>query len=242
MPSSTRPATAFPPNPTRRPALTTDPSASPTCGHAGAVAVAAPPRNARALSPRTEAAAGRVGLTIAALLLSGCQSLLPEARDRTLDQWQTFAEARAAIDAIEPFMTTRADLAANGIDPIHNPAITILSYPDVVQRFSAGVAVLPEQLDPGVLRCLTSGKACTGYQIAARRIRRERTGNFWLDSLSFNRESTMTGWTFTATILFVEDLAVFAVWGGQPAVNERQIQRNPLGPIQSWGDLVRPRI
>lgn len=242
MDSSTRPATDFCPSPSRRPALTTDPSASRPHGHAGAVAVAATPRNARALSPRTEAAAGRVGLTIAALLLSGCQNLLPDARDRTLDRWHTFEEARATVEAIEPFKTTRADLAANGIDPIHNPAITILSYPDVVQRFSAGAAVLPNQLDPGVLKCLTSGKACTGYQIAARRIKRERTGNFWLDSLAFNRESTMTGWTFTATILFVEDLTVFAVWGGQPAVNERQVQRNPLGPIQGWGDMIRPRL
>jgi hypothetical protein len=192
--------------------------------------------------PRTQAVTRGVGLTIAALLVSGCNSLLPDSRDRTLDEWQTFAEARAAIEAIEAFETTRADLAAQGIDPLHNPAITLLSYPDIVQRFSAGAAVLPDQLDPGVLKCLTSGKACTGYQIAARRIKRDRTGNFWLDSLSFNRESTMTGWTFTATILFVEDLAVFAVWGGQPAVNERQVQRNPLGPIQNWGDLVRPNL
>lgn len=190
--------------------------------------------------PRAQAASWRVGLTIAALLLSGCQSLLPESRDRTLDEWQTFAEARASIEAIEAFKTTRADLSAKGLDPLRNPAITLLSYPDVVQRFSAGAAVLPDQLDPGVLKCLTSGRTCTGYQIAARRIKRDRTGNFWLDSLSFNRESTMTGWTFTATILFVEDLAVFAVWGGQPAVNERQVQRNPLGPMQNWGDLVRP--
>lgn len=177
----------------------------------------------------------------AALTLASCQSLLPDARDDTLVTWKTFDDAREAIERIEPFKTTRAELSAQGIDPLHNPSVTLLAYPDIVQRFSAGAAALPEQLDPGVLRCLTSGKGCTGYAIAVRRLKRERTGNFWLDSFNFRREVTSTGWTFTATILFVGDQAVFSVYGGQPAINERQVNRNPLGPLQAWGDMIRPR-
>lgn len=178
---------------------------------------------------------------IALLSLAGCQSLLPDARDDTLVVWKTFDEAREAIDGIAPFSTTRAELSAIGIDPLHNPSVTLLSYPDIVQRFSAGAAVLPEQLDPGVLSCLKAAKSCSGYAIAVRRIKRDRTGNFWLDSFNFNREVTITGWTFNATILFVDDLAVFSVYGGQPALNERQVTRNPLGPLQGWGDAIRPR-
>jgi hypothetical protein len=179
--------------------------------------------------------------SLALLALGGCQSLLPDARDDTLVVWKTFDEARDAIDGIEPFETTRNELAAAGIDPLHNPSVTLLSYPDIVQRFSAGAAVLPEQLDPGVLSCLKAAKSCSGYAIAVRRIKRDRTGNFWLDSFNFHREVTVTGWTFNATILFVDDLAVFSVYGGQPALNERQVTRNPLGPLQGWGDAIRPR-
>ncbi len=191
---------------------------------------------------RPDRALGRTLAAAAAILtLASCQSLLPDARDDTLVTWKTFDDARDAIERIEPFKTTRTELAAQGIDPLHNPSVTLLAYPDIVQRFSAGAAAQPEQLDPGVLRCLTSGKTCTGYAIAVRRIKRERTGNFWLDSFNFRRKVTSTGWTFTATILFVDDQAVFAVYGGQPAMNERQVTRNPLGPLQAWGDLVRPR-
>lgn len=177
----------------------------------------------------------------AVLALPACQSLLPDARDETQVLWKSFDEAREAIESIEPFRTTRAELSARGIDPLHNPAVTILSYPDVVQRFSPGAAVLPDQLDPGVLACLKAAKTCTGYAILVRRIKRERTGNFWLDSLNFHREVKITGWTFNATVLFVDGQAVFAVYGGQPAMNERQVTRNPLGPLQGWGDSIRPR-
>jgi hypothetical protein len=173
--------------------------------------------------------------------LAACQSLLPDGRDDTLVDWRSFEDARQAIDRIVPFVTTRTELTTDGIAPQQNPSVTLLGYPDIVQRFSAGAAALPEQLDPGVLRCLTSGGRCTGYAIAARRIKRQRTGNFWADSLNFRRETVSTGWTFNATILFVDDLAVFAVYGGQPAINERQVTRNPLGPLQGWGDAIRPR-
>ncbi|MCM5570388.1 hypothetical protein M6I34_07695 [Burkholderiaceae bacterium FT117] len=182
-----------------------------------------------------------LAIVLAVLALPACRSLLPDAHEDTLVEWKTFDDAKAAIDAIEPFKTTRAELAAQGIDPLRNPAITVLSYPDVVQRFSPGAAVLPHQLDPGVLACLKAAKTCTGYAIAMRRIKRDRTGNFWLDSFNFNREVTITGWTFNATVLFVDGLAVFAVYGGQPAMHERQVTRNPLGPLQGWGDALRPR-
>ncbi len=174
-------------------------------------------------------------------VLSGCQSLLPAARDDTQVSWQTFDEARAAIDRIEPFHTTRSELAAEGIDPVRNASVTLLGYPDIVQRFAAGTAVLPDQLDPGIRKCLVAAKGCTGYAIAVRRVKRDRVGNFWLDALSFRREVLITGWSFNATVLFVDDQAVFAVYSGQPSMRDTQVTRNPLGPLQGWGDYLRPR-
>ncbi|MFM8556544.1 MAG: hypothetical protein ACKODG_10280 [Betaproteobacteria bacterium] len=48
----------------------------------------------------------------------------------------------------------------------------------------------------------------------------------------------MTGWTFNAPIVFLDDLAIYRAFGGQPKFEEISITRNPLGPIQVWGDSV----
>lgn len=42
------------------------------------------------------------------VLLAGCQSLLPKASDTTQVPWKTFDEARAAVEAIEPFRTRKS--------------------------------------------------------------------------------------------------------------------------------------
>jgi len=72
-----------------------------------------------------------------------------------------------------------------------------------------------------------------------------RVGNFWqfwLDMLNFRRRTVTTGWSFNALIIFVDDLAVFALAGGQPNINTEQFTRNPLGPLQGIGEALRPRI
>jgi len=71
-----------------------------------------------------------------------------------------------------------------------------------------------------------------------RRIQRHRRGNFWIDSLAFRREVVVTGWTFNAVIVFLDDLVVYRAFGGQPRLEEISATRNPLGPLQAWGDSV----
>ena len=34
---------------------------------------------------------------------------------------------------------------------------------------------------------------------------------------------------------------VYTVFGGQPNLHELQVTRNPLGPLQGWGEALRPR-
>ncbi len=179
--------------------------------------------------------------TLAAAALAGCQALLPDASDATQVEWHSFDQAREAIEAIEPFHTRKSTLVENGFDPKRNPAVTILTYPEIVQRFSAGTALRPDEYEAGIRSCLAAGKACSGYAIAAKRIKRDRIGNFWLDSFAFRRETNITGWTFNALILFVDDLVVYTVFGGQPNLHELQVTRNPLGPLQGWGEALRPR-
>jgi len=181
-------------------------------------------------------------LMLAVACAGGCQALLPDASDATQVEWRSFDEARGAIEAIEPFQTRKSTLNENGFDPTRNPAVTILTYPEIVQRFSAGSALRPDEYEPGIRTCLAAGKECSGYAIAARRIKRDRIGNFWLDSFAFRRETNITGWTFNGLILFVDDLVVYTVFGGQPNLHELQIMRNPLGPLPGWGEALRPRF
>lgn len=160
----------------------------------------------------------------------------------TQETWADYAAAQAAIDAIVPMKSTRAELSGSGIDPHSNAAVTILNVSDIMQRFAAGSALSQEDLDPGVRRCLTAGKACSGHSITLRRTSRKRVGNFWLDSFSFYRETDVTGWTFNALVLFVDDLVVYTLHGGQPRVHEREVSRNPLGPFQGWGQRATPNL
>lgn len=178
---------------------------------------------------------------IGAGLLAGCQSLLPRSSSEVRDSWTDFEQARQAIARIEPYRTQRAELHTQGLEPGTNPAITLLSFADVSQRFALGTTVTADALDPGLADCFRAGKRCTGYSVVVRRVKRQRVGNFWLDAFNFTRTTDSTGWTFNALILFVDDEVVYTVMGGQPRVSERDITRNPLGPLQSWGDIVAKR-
>ena len=169
--------------------------------------------------------------------MSGCSSLLPKSESGTQETWNDYAAAAAAIERIRPLQSTRAELAAAGLEPDKNPALSVLNFADVAKRF-AGTAVRLDELDEGVRRCLTAGKRCTGYSITVRRMDSRRTGNFWLDSLNFKRETDITGWSFNALVLFVDDLVVYTLYGGQPRMHEKEVARNPLGPLQGWGQTV----
>lgn len=176
-------------------------------------------------------------LAILAFAVAGCADLLPKSAVRTEVQWTSFDEAKAMVEAIKPYSTTKADLAAAGLTEV-NPAVTLLSHVEVAVRFPIGGVLNESDVDPGIRDCLRSGKGCTGYLLNIKRINNDRVGNFWLDSFRFIRETESRGWTFTALILFVKDQAVYAVYGGQPNVLELQVDRNPLGPLQGWGDWV----
>ena len=181
-------------------------------------------------------AAGFAALLAAGL--TGCAWLLPSTDTATQESWDSFEEAKAAIERIVPHQTLRADLKAARIDPYLNPGVTILNFAEVAQRFSLGSAVNPDELEPGIRECLVSGKTCSGYSIVVRKTERKRSGNFWLDMFSFRREVDVTGWTFNALILLVGDTVVYTLHSGQPKFHEREVSRNPLGPLQGIGEGI----
>lgn len=186
--------------------------------------------------------AGRQGAAAAFLavvaLLGGCADLLPKGRSEIGTPWQSFDDGKRVVESILPFTTRRADLAEMGLDPYKNPSMTLLNYSDILQRFAVGNVLRADELDPGIAACLKGGKRCTGYALAVRKVRTDRTGNFWLDSLRFDRRTETTGWSFNALILLVDDLVVYTLYGGQPNIREQEVSRNPLGPLQGWGDAV----
>lgn len=164
--------------------------------------------------------------------------MLPNAQSEVISPWRSFDEARKSIESIEPGRATTAHLRAQGFDPYANPNVQLLTYSDIVLRFPSNGTLAGGKLDNGLRECLEAGKACTGYAISAREVLRDRTGPFLLDALSFKRVTEMTGWNFNALILLVDDRVVYTLYGGQPKVHEIETTRQPLGPVQGWGDAL----
>lgn len=179
-----------------------------------------------------------ITLLTLAVSLAGCSALLPKSKAETESTFTSFEQARDAVEAIQPYKTTRAELRANGIGAANDPTITLLSHVDIAVRFPIGGVLREEDVDRGIRDCLKAGKECNAYRVDIKRTNRDRTGNFWLDALRFKREVDVTGWTFNALIIFVNDTVVYSVYGGQPVIHEVEVERNPLGPLQGWGDWV----
>lgn len=168
------------------------------------------------------------------LALAGCATWLPEARTNTTS-FASYEQAQAAVVALVPMHSDRAQLQQNGFNPITHPNTTLLTHADVVRRFLPSSLLRREDLDPGILTCVEARDACQGIEIIGAKIAKERKGSFWADFFNFQRRTETTGWRFTALVLLVNDLVVYRSWSGQPAINEVEVTRNPLGPLQDIG-------
>jgi hypothetical protein len=184
----------------------------------------------------------RIGAWLAwalvALACGGCSALLPTSKKEVVSGWNSYDEAVRSLAAFEPYKATRTELHRQGLDPRSNPAIIVLHFGDVLQRFAAAALIKPDDVDRGIRDCLHAGKQCSAYAIAVKKINRDRVGNFWVDSLNFRRETVTSGWNVEALLVFVDDLLVYQLVGGQPTINEYEQVRNPLGPLQGWGGMV----
>lgn len=175
-------------------------------------------------------------LTLAALL-GGCSSLLPKAHTES-PTFRSFDEARQAIEALQPQTSNRETLFDLGLTPTQQPNTVILTHADIVRRVVTGGLLSKDDLDPGILTCLSARDACRGWELNVAQISKQRTGNFFADFVNFKRRTETTGWRFNALILLVNDVVVYRGWGGQPVINEAEVQNNPLGPLQDMGPSV----
>jgi len=108
----------------------------------------------------------------------------------------------------------------------------------VLRRFIPSPSVEASSLDAGVQECLRAATHCHGYEVDHHVLKRSRYGNFWADILNFKRKTDIVGWRFNAVLLITDDLVVYKLTGGQPAIHEHEESKNPLGPFQGAGEAI----
>jgi len=175
---------------------------------------------------------------LAALLASGCSSMLPKSDTATQSPWSTYRDAQLTFDKIVPGQTTNAELHDLQLDPQANSNITILNYSDVLQRFIPNASIRIEDLDQGVRDCLAAKTLCQGYSVAQKSVVKTREGNFFADILGFHRETHTVGWSFNGLILMKEGIVIYKLTGGQPKIVEHENVKNPLGPVMGLGQKL----
>ena len=180
----------------------------------------------------------RLGVVVTLALLAGCTSLLPQSKETTASPWESFHDAQQAFDKIIPGTTTVADLRQMKLDPASNPNIAILNYADVMRKFMLNQSFSVNDLDNGVRDCVTAKVACRGFEVTQSQVRRQRMGNVVLDVLGFQRETHTAGWRFNGLILLKDDIVVYKLTGGQPAIQQTEENQNPLGPVQAISSRV----
>jgi hypothetical protein len=169
------------------------------------------------------------------LYISGCSNLLPKEKAVTVGVWDTYEEAQSTFDKITPHHTTLDELSKLNINAEKNSNVTILTYADITSRFIAGFAIDGYEIDSGVKECILAKTNCKGYEINESALRSKRYGNFWADLLNFKRKTDIRGWRFNGIILINDQVVIYKLSSGQPAIHEKIEKNNPLGPLQSGG-------
>jgi hypothetical protein len=176
-----------------------------------------------------------VALALLCLVAPGCSALLPSSRHATASHWKSYQEAELAFDKIIPGITTEADLRKLKLEPGTNPNIAILNYSDVLMRFVPHASISINDLDTGVRLCITAKTACKGFEITQSSLAKNRNGNFVADVFGFSRATRITGWKFNGILLLKDGVVIYKLHGGQPSIAQDEVERTPLGPVQSLG-------
>lgn len=172
---------------------------------------------------------------VGGVLLSGCSSLLPSSKETTRSPWPSFESVKAAYDQVIPNQTTVRQLKQIGFDLYSTPNIRILNYMDIAATTQS---IKWEYLESGLQRCFMAKTGCQAYELEPKNISNKHYGNFWLDILNFNRKSNMSGWSFKALFIVVDELIIYKLWSGIPLIDADRQTVNPLGPLQEPSGLI----
>ncbi len=171
----------------------------------------------------------------AGLTLAAC-TVLPNSSTRSLSKWETYDDAHKAFDTIIEGKTTRKDVQFLGFTPDGSTNVKILNYVDVANLF--GSAFKPQDLPHGVKTCVASQGDCVGYVVKVTNVNSKRNGNVAADLFGFRKRTHVTGWEFMATVVLVDDVVVYKLWNGTPAIESYEKQNTPLGPFQNLGGAI----
>ena len=166
--------------------------------------------------------------------------MLPSTEMKVIGPWVSYEHAERTFSEIIPHQTTTSNLAKINLDPRKNSNITLLNYSDIIRRFIPPGSISGFELDSNLLDCISNGLACSGFEIHERHILYKRYGNFFLDFFNFERRTKVTGWEFNAVLIIKDDLVIYKLISGQPAIQEYEEANNPLGPLQAVVPIVSP--
>ena len=176
------------------------------------------------------------------LLMSGCESALPHQTVVTESPWEEFAEAKESYDRIEINRTTQEQLHELGFHPFRNDNVAILSYMDVYEIFVPNASRTLEETPEGVQLCIESRDRCNGMRQLVMYEEDREYGNFWSNLFQFRIREERAGWLFESTLVLVDDVVVYKLWEGNPAILKRKDKVQPLGPFNDIDFDVKLRF
>ena len=183
---------------------------------------------------------------LALLIFMSCANLLPSSKITVKSPWKDYDSAKADYENVKPGITTTEELRKMGFTPQEVPNIRIMNATEVIIMFMPTPAISIETLDPGIQKCIESRDRCTAYRIEPSIVDSKRIGNFWLDLLTFKRNTVATGWEFRGLITIVDGVVTYRdPAGGRPLISTEEIQKRPLVPLQDIGGIIQgatPRL
>jgi len=190
--------------------------------------------------------AGRYARVVASLFVTlslvGCGGLglLPYQTDVKNTNFKSYKEVEIAYQQISPGATRESDLTQLGFDASGSPNVEVLSYLGVIERFMPRDSIKFDNLDPAVQSCIEARDRCTAYVFKPERLHQQRTGNWFLDILGFERTTVSYGWSAEVVLLMQDGRVAYKVMAGKPRIQNYHDNVQPLGPLQDLGgDVLR---
>jgi hypothetical protein len=174
------------------------------------------------------------------LSLVGCGGLglLPYQTDVKNTNFKSYDQVQIAYKQISPGVTRESQLGELGFDAASTPNVEVLSYLGVIERFMPRDSVKFDSLDPQVQSCIEARDRCTAYVFRPERLHQQRTGNWFLDILGFERTTVSYGWSAEVVLLMQDGRVAYKVMSGRPRIQDYHDNVQPLGPLQDLGGAV----
>jgi hypothetical protein len=180
----------------------------------------------------------RLSMFMATCAVAGCGQLLPQERRNVPTPFDSFTAAQHSIEKVVAFKTSVGELRELGFDVRSSANVTVIPYPELVNRLAPNPSVPFNELDLGIRECILSRSACEAFEFQIGNELRQRDGGFWADFFNFRRRTTITGWHFQALVVVRDGVVLFRNYGGEPRIARTEVRRNPLGPLQPAGEAT----